>query len=149
MLNFLTANGIKDMAGLAEYVVDLYSKQFDIRDKLKPTERRLKVLDEHIKQADIYRKYKGGNANNESEKILFAAAKKYILAHLNGRNEIPYYTWTAERAKLTVERKTLNREYLSLKDEVKEVEQIRKNADSILRQEQREQQPRRARDMEL
>ena len=36
-----------------------------------------------------------------------------------------------------------------LKDEVKEVEQIRKSVDNILRQEQREQQPRRAQDMEL
>lgn len=37
--------------------------------------------------------------------------------------------------------------YLALKDEVKEVEQIRKSIDSILRQEQREQQPRRTQDI--
>ena len=38
--------------------------------------------------------------------------------------------------------------YLALKEEVKEAEQIRKRVYSILRQEQREQQPRRAQDME-
>ena len=38
--------------------------------------------------------------------------------------------------------------YLALKEEVKEAEQIRKSVYNILRQEQREQQPRRAQDME-
>ena len=149
MLNFLTANGIQDMAGLSDYVINLHKKQFAIRDKLKPIERRLKVLDEHIKQADIYRKYKGGNANNEAERILFEAAKKYITAHLNGNKQIPYHTWTAERTKLLAEQKPLNRDYFLLKDEVKEVEQIRKNVDSILREEAPRKQPRKSQDMEL
>ena len=56
--------------------------------------------------------------------------------------------WKAEYAKLTAERETLNRRYLALKEEVKEAEQIRKSVYNILRQEQREQQPRRAQDME-
>lgn len=149
MLNFLQQNQIADMAGLTEYVTGLYNKQFDIRDKLKPIERRLKVLDEHIRQADIYRQHKGNKARSEAEEILFTAARKYITDHLNGNGNIPYKSWVAERGKLTAEQKTLNREYLLLKDEVKEVEQIRKGVDSILRQEQREQQPRRAQDMEL
>ncbi len=38
--------------------------------------------------------------------------------------------------------------YLALKGEVKEAEQIRRSVYNILRQEQREQQPRRAQDME-
>jgi hypothetical protein len=70
-----------------------------------------------------------------------------IYCTLSGK--IPYPSWAAERTKLTAKRKMLNGEYLSLKDEVQEVEQIRKNVDSILRQGQREQQPRRAQDMEL
>ena len=42
----------------------------------------------------------------------------------------------------------LNQRYLALKEEVKEAEKIRKSVYNILRQEQREQQPRRAQDME-
>ena len=42
------------------------------------------------------------------------------------------------------ERKTLNQRYLTLKEEVKEAEKIRKSVYSILRQEQ---QPRKAQDM--
>jgi hypothetical protein len=51
--------------------------------------------------------------------------------------------------KLIAEKKQLDKRYVSLKYEVKEAEQIRKSVYSILRQEQREQQPRRARDTEL
>ena len=50
--------------------------------------------------------------------------------------------------KPTAERKTLNQRYLVLKEEVKEAEIIRKSVYSILRQEQREQQPHRKQDME-
>ena len=65
MLNFLTVNAIKDMAGLEEKVEDMYGKQRGIADQLKPIDRRLKTLDEHISNAekyfqyrDIYRQYK-------------------------------------------------------------------------------------------
>ena len=56
--------------------------------------------------------------------------------------------WKTEYAKLTAERKTLDQRYLALKDEVKEAEQLRKSIYSILRQEQREQHPCRAQDVE-
>ena len=61
---------------------------------------------------------------------------------------MPVKAWKTEYAKLTAERKILSQRYLALKDEVKEAEQIRRSVYSIMRQEQREQQPRRAQDME-
>ena len=67
---------------------------------------------------------------------------------MNGKTTLPVKAWKAEYAKLTAERETLNRRYLALKGEVKEAEQIRRSVYNILRQEQREQQPRRAQDME-
>jgi len=149
MLNCLQENQIMDMAGLEEKVKNMIERQLNIRDELKPVERRLKVLDEHIKQADIYREHKGNKARNESEDILFAAAKKYITDHLNGHGKIPYNTWKAERAKLAAERNRLNQEYVSLKDEVKEVEKIKRGVDDIMREENRRAQPKRTHDMEL
>jgi len=47
-------------------------------------------------------------------------------------------SWKAEKAKLAAERYRLNQEYVSLKDEVKEVEQIRKGVHEIMREETRE-----------
>jgi len=37
----------------------MFGRQQDIREELKPIDRRLKTLDQHIEQADIYLKYKG------------------------------------------------------------------------------------------
>lgn len=148
MLNFLTANGIKDMAGLDEKIMDMYGEQRGISEKLKPIERRLPVLKKHMEQADIYLKYKGKKVLSESEQILFTAAGNYLKGVMNGKTAIPTKAWKAEYAKLTAERKTLNQQYLALKDEVKKAEQIRKSVYSILQQEQREQQPRRTQDME-
>ena len=67
---------------------------------------------------------------------------------LQSTHFIPTKAWKEEYTKLTAERKTLNQRYLALKEEVKEAEKIRKSVYSILRQEQREQQPRRKQDME-
>ncbi|MFR4350176.1 MAG: hypothetical protein ACLT3H_00735 [Roseburia sp.] len=142
MLNFLTANGIKDMAGLDEKFSSMIRAQMDIRDKLKPVERRLDTLKKHIGQADIYFKYKGKKPLTESEQILFTAAKDYLKGVMNGKTTISTKAWKAEYAKLTAEKKTLNQRYPALKEKVKEAEQIRKSVHNILRQEQREHAPR-------
>lgn len=148
MLNFLTANNIMDMAGLDEKFSSMIGTQMDIRDKLKPIDRRLATLKKHIEQADLYMRYKGKKALTDTEQALFTAAHSYLKEVMNGKTTIPTKAWKAEYAKLTAERKTLNQRYLVLKDEVKEAEQIRKSVYSILRQEQRERQPHRAQDVE-
>ena len=71
MLNFLTRHKIMDMAGLDDCFGGMIGRQQDIRDKLKPIDRQLKTLDEHIKQADIYLTHKGKKAKTEAEQILF------------------------------------------------------------------------------
>ncbi len=72
------------MTGLDEKFSSMIDEQYDIRVKLKPVERRLKTLTEHIKQCDIYLKYKGNNVRNESTEILFTAAKNYLKGVMNG-----------------------------------------------------------------
>ena len=146
MLNFLTRNKIMDMAGFDEKFKSMIGEQFDIRDELKPIERRMATLKKHIEQADIYLKYKGKKALTDSEEILYTAAKNYLKGVMNGKTTLPTKAWKAEYSELTAERNGLNQRYVALKDEVKEAEQIRKSVYSILRQEQ---QPQRARDMEL
>lgn len=89
-----------------------------------------------------------GKAQTESEKISFTVASGYLKKVLNGNTTLPTKAWSAERVKLTAERKRLDKDYANLKNEVKEAEQIRKSVYSIMRQEQRERQPRRARNME-
>ena len=148
MLNFLQANNIMDMAGLDEKFKSMIGEQLDIQGKLKPVERRLGTLKKHIEQADIYFKYKAKKPLTETEQILLTAAKDYLKGVMNGKTALPTKAWKEEYTKLTAERKTLNQRYFALKEEVKEAEKIRKSVYSILRQEQREQQPRRKQDME-
>lgn len=96
MLNFLTANGIEDMAGLDEKFKSMIGAQMNIREKLKPVERRMNTLKKHIEQADIYFKYKGKKPLTESEQILFTAAKDYLKGVINGKTTIPTKAWKTE-----------------------------------------------------
>ncbi len=156
MLMFLQTNDIKDMAGLEEKVEDMYARQRGIAEKLKPINRRLKTLDEHISNAekyfqyrDIFRQYKQQKPKKQEafyeshrmELTHYEAAERYLNAVMNGKTGIPLKAWKAERDKLNGEKKELTRQYYALKDEVKEVEQIRRNVYSILREENGREQP--------
>jgi hypothetical protein len=48
-----------------------------------------------------------------------------------GRTAIPLKAWKAERVKLNAEKSALNIKYQSLKNEIREVEIIRRHAESI------------------
>ena len=84
----------------------MIGRQMEIRDKLKPIDRRVKVLDEHIRQTDNYGKYKSVYKQYQQQKptkkeafaeahraelALYETANGYLKAHLNGRGEIPLY----------------------------------------------------------
>ena len=141
----------------------MHSKQSKIRDELKPIERRLKILDEHIKQTEYYREFtkinrlykqqkpKNKDAFYEShrrELTLYEAAERYIKGALNGREKIPLLAWKTERDSLTIERKRLNAEFLSLKDEVGKVEKIALSVQDILHEERSREHPPQAKRVE-
>lgn len=163
MLYFLQTNNIKDMAGLEEKVEDMYGAQRVIAEELKPIDRRLKTLDEHISNAekyfqyrDIYRQYKQQKPKKQEafyeshrmELTHYEAAERYLNAVMNGKTGIPLKAWKTERDKLNGEKKQLTGQYYALKDEVKEVEQIRRNVYSILREENGRKQPTRKHEIE-
>ncbi|MCL2427292.1 MAG: MobA/MobL family protein [Oscillospiraceae bacterium] len=152
MLNFLQENKIMDLDGLHKFIISMHNKQSDIREKLKPMERRLKTLDKHIEQAEYYREFTKINRlynqqkpkdkedffeSHRRELTLYQAAERYIKTHLNGRDKIPLASWEKERVNLTVERKSLNAEYLQLNDEVGKVEKISRSVQDILYEERR------------
>ncbi|MDR2559123.1 MAG: MobA/MobL family protein [Oscillospiraceae bacterium] len=149
MLNFLQKNKIADVSDLNAQVKSMYQNQSVIRDELKPVERRLKVLAEHIKQGENFKKYKSiyeqyqtiepGLADklfkrepkaefyekHRAEITLYEVADRYLIEHLNGKvKSPPMKKWRAEYAELSEKRDTIYRGYYSLKDEVKEVERV-------------------------
>ena len=174
MLMFLTDNNISDMSDLENKVDLMHKRQSTFLGRLKPVERQLKTLDEHIKQADNYKKYKAVSRHyndlyseyqsaqnatglfakskaqkaldfannyyesNRTELTLFNAAERYIKDVMQGRydpKKLPPITkWKAEFKTLSADKDLIYREYYSLKDEVKEVEKVRRQVEGILRE---------------
>jgi hypothetical protein len=57
IVNFLTVNKVKDMAGLDDCFRAMIDKQTEIRDKLKPVQRKLATLEKHLEQSEYYKSY--------------------------------------------------------------------------------------------
>ncbi|MDL2234639.1 MobA/MobL family protein [Christensenellaceae bacterium OttesenSCG-928-L17] len=158
---FVQKNGVADLPALRDKVMDIYSQQHSINDRLKKVERRIKTLDEHITHADnyfqrrdIYRQYKQQKPNkrdaffeaHRAELTHYEAAKNYLEGVMNGRTNIPRKEWAAERARLAANRQSLYAEYAKLKADVKDAEVIRRCVETVLRDEPQKQ---RSREMEL
>ena len=139
-LLFLQENSISTLPEMKEKVTAMHDKLYDIREKMKPKERRLATLNGHLLQADnykqnkaIYKQYDTLPAKKQPafyaahtpEIILFESAQRYLKSHLNGYNKIPTAQWKAEHAKLTTERETLYNEFKQHKEEVRKIEIIR------------------------
>lgn len=90
--------------------------------------------------------------DHHTEIVLFEAAEKYLKDVMQERFDPkklpPIRKWEAERDKLKVERQQLSHRYSTLKDEVKEAEQIRRNVHSILKEERGRELPKRKHDLE-
>lgn len=164
VLVFLQQHHITDIAQLADTVTKLYEQSYDISGKIKAAERRLDTIAEHLAQYDSYKQHRAVYEKHKQldpkkrdafydkhgEEIqLYKAANQYLKAVMNGNTTLPIHAWKAEQKKLTVEKYRLFDEFYSLKDETRSVEVLRKATETIMQQEQRERQSRRAQDMEL
>jgi hypothetical protein len=165
ILIFIQANNIYEMEGLRKTVGNTVGRQTAIGGKLNKMDRRMKTLDEHIRQSGVYaeckpfydqyrqtkpKKQAAYYETHRDKIVLFEAAERYIKGVMNGRPGLPVREWKTERAKLTAERKTLSQEYFKLKEEVRQAEIIRRNVEDVMREDLRERQPRqRAQNLEL
>ena len=157
MMNFLSENSITDYDDLVNKLHSMIGKQRDIANEIKPIERRLKTLDVHIQKADdyfeykpIYEEYEGIKRPKKKQAFaykydyemkMYNSAKTYIDDVMNGKRPIPRKAWRKERENLTAEKDRLYQDYYTLKNEVKEIEQIKKSVYEILKLEERERQP--------
>ena len=76
IFNFLSENGIEDMAGLEEKVMNMHDEQSSISEKLKSVDRRLKTLDEHLWNSKNYKAYHGYKTQYERLYAQYRAIKK-------------------------------------------------------------------------
>ncbi len=143
----------------------MHSQRVEISGRLNRIDRRMKTLDEHLRQAGHYREHRAVymqyqaiqnpkqrakfREENGAAIALYEAAKRYLDGVKNGRAALPVKAWRAERDTLAAERSTLNREYVSLKAEVQKVERVRRAAEDIMREDAQRVQAFRERDMAM
>ena len=147
VLIFIQRNNIAGMNELADKVSEMHKRIYDVSKNIKSAERRLTTLDEHLAQSEIikqhrtvYQKYgqldpKKKNAfyNKHSEEIrLYESAKSYFEKVMNGREALPIKKWKAEHERLTADKFSLFDEYYRLKDEVRNVEVLRRDAENLM-----------------
>ncbi len=155
MRDYLIGNDIADMAGLQEKISGLSSERSALGHKLNQLDRSWRALDEHLKQVDIYHEhkeiytqYKAIKKPKKQEKFHDEHRREitlYEAASLNGvmdgKTALPVKAWRSERDKLYARYNSLNRDYAALKGEVREIEQMRRGLEYILREENRRAQP--------
>jgi MobA/MobL family. len=148
-LLFLQENNFSTLPELKEKITAMHDKLYDIREKMKPIERRLATLNEHLLQAGNYKENKAickqyytlppkkqpaFYNEHTSEIILFESAQRYLKAHLNGYSKIPTAQWKAEHKNLTVEKEILYHEFKQQKEEARQVEVIQRTALQCVRE---------------
>jgi hypothetical protein len=162
-LNYLSANHISTLTELRKKVMDMYRRLGDVRDSLKSIDRRLRTLDEHFKQAEIYRtrrevyeQYRQLKPRKQpkfyevhrADLMMYEASVRYLTI-LNGQTLL-LQKWKTEREELIAERGKAYRQYYAVKEQVADIEIIRRTAENVVREAVRETNPlqRKPREME-
>jgi len=127
-------------------IKDMMDNQSELRERLKPIEGRLKVLNERLKQVAIHkenkpfvdeytalppRKQKKYLAEHKTELDLFKSANSYLNKHRNKDGKIPLAAWVKERDNLLKEKKEISKSTMSLSERLRQIDRIRKRAKEV------------------
>ena len=163
MHNFLFENDIRDFAELADKANSMYDESRNLQGEVKKIDRRLETLDIHLAHADNWKKCKGTfKKYNElplkKRDEFYAKYKNAIEAYknsieyfdkvLNGRKTIPINDWESEQKKLTAIRYSLCDKYYDLRSDINSVEQLKRSALNLIKDDEIERKPQRKRDFE-
>jgi len=147
VLVFLQNNGIQNMEQLADKITSTHQRIYDLAKIIKDKERRLSKLNEHLANVDLYNTHKAvykkytqldpkqrdRYMQKHSDEIKqYQSAHAYLKAHLNGRTAIPEKAWRDERKLLLSERIPLVEEYYNLKDDVRNIEILRRSTVNLM-----------------
>ena len=154
LFNLLQSNGITSMQELYEKVSAMNSAYYDLRGQIVKVERRLAVLDERLEMCTQYDKYKHirqqlskvkprkreqYQQEHRAELASFDAAASFLKSLKESGEAITPKAWKAEAAKLTTQRDMDYEKMRAMRDEIKAIENLRKAADQLAREGQRQQ----------
>ncbi len=146
---FLQSNGITSMQELYEKVSAINSDYYDLRGKIVSAERRLAVLNERLKMAAQYEKYKPvrqklGKVNpwrrekyrqeHLAELTSFDTATQFLKTLKESGEAITPKAWKAEAAKLTAQKDADYIKMRAMREDVKAVENLRMAAERLARE---------------
>jgi hypothetical protein len=149
VLIFLQTNNIIGVEQLADKVIEIHERYYEVANEIKAVERRISKLNEHLAQVDIYNQHrkiyqKSRQLEPKKRKVYvekhadaieqYQSASTYLKNHLNERTVIPEKEWRAERAKLLTDRYAHMEKYYALKKDVQNVEVLRRGAETMMRE---------------
>ena len=129
LFNFLQENGIASMDELHGKITSLQREYYDLRGEIVSTEKQIAALQERLAMARQYRENR--NPPNESQRILYESAARYVSELKTSGVEIAPKAWKAEADKLTLRKDTLYQEMRSMRQNIQAVEKLRKAAEQI------------------
>ena len=154
LLAFLQTNGINSMQELYEKVSAMNKDYYDLRGQIVKAERRLAVLDERIEMWAQYEKFKPirqkldkvkpgklekYQQEHKAELASFDAAATFLRSLKESGEAITPKGWRAEAAKLTMQKDADYQKMRAMREEIKDVENLRKAADRLAREGQNQQ----------
>ena len=154
LFNLLQKNGITSMEQLHEKVTAMNKDYYDLRGKIVSAERRIAVLNERLEMWAQYEKYKPirqkldkvkpgrreqYQQEHRTELAAFDAAADFLKQMKASGEKITPKAWRAEAAKLTVQKDFDYQKMRDMREDIKAVENLRKTADRLAREGQRQQ----------
>ena len=150
LFSFLQANGIQSMQQLHEKIADMNSRYYDLRGKIVKAERRIAILTERGEMWEQYNQYKSIHKQlakvkpekreqfeqrHSRELILYDAAVRYLKELKDSGEAITPKAWQREIDQLAAGKQTDTLVMKSMREDLKAVEQLRKTAEQLSRQE--------------
>ena len=150
LFSFLQANGIQSMQQLHEKIADMNSRYYDLRGTIVKAERRIATLTERREMWEQYNQYKSIHKQlakvkpekreqfeqrHSRELILYDAAARYLKELKDSGEGITPKAWQREIDQLAAGKQADTLAMKSMREDLKAVEQLRKTAEQLSRQE--------------
>ena len=154
LFSLLQSNGITSMEQLHEKVAAMNKDYYDLRGKIVSAERRLAILDERLEMWGQYEKYKPirqkldkvkpgrreqYQQEHRAELAAFDTAADFLKQMKESGEKITPKAWRAEAARLTAQKDFDYQKMRDMREDIKAVENLRKTADRLAREGQRQQ----------
>ena len=151
-VNFLTEKGIFTLEDLEAHIAAQSEQTEAISASMKAKLDRLNELKELLRLVDLYRdtkpiydewkgiKWKGKRENferaHEGELRTFHMTRRKLDKHRPPAGKIPAHAWEQEQARLHQEYTAEYEQYKPIRDDLRKLQQVKRNADVAMRQQE-------------